>query len=233
MEALKANGLHPRRVITWRKNNAVPINRAHMPMSATEYIIVGVKKGNKSTFNADVPISGQTAAEKIVEANIVADKVSTIVFAKIKDKILQNEHLPNLTAQEHLAEIERTVREALQSSAAEIVVKTEKMYKENEKNEKYLQACVPNYIQNALKTGNRLHPTEKPVHLLQYLIALYTETGDTVLDGFGGSGSTGEAALTLGRNVIIVERDKSFYENLVRRLTPLADAIQMELNTEG
>ena len=44
IEALKANSLHPRRVVTWRKIMPFP-STEHMPMSATEYVIVGVKKG--------------------------------------------------------------------------------------------------------------------------------------------------------------------------------------------
>lgn len=233
IEALKANSLHPRRVVTWRKNNAVPINRAYMPMSATEYVIVGVKKGKNTVFNADISLTEQTLDSRIVEANIVADKISTIVFAKVKEKIFSQTFPPDFTDQEHIAAMEHIIRETLRNSEEEILEKVEKMYKVNTKNEKYLQACIPNYIQSPLKTGKRLHPTEKPVQLLQHFIALYTKTGDTVLDGFGGSGSTGEAALTLNRNAIIVERDASFYQSLVDRLTPHATVVRTNPDTKS
>jgi site-specific DNA-methyltransferase (adenine-specific) len=82
---------------------------------------------------------------------------------------------------------------------------------------------VPNYIQNPLKVGNRLHPTEKPVPVLQFLVALYSKPGDVVLDGFGGSGSTGEAALLLNRRAIIVEREKDFFDKLTARLGKLSE----------
>lgn len=223
MEALKNNKLSPRRLFIWRKNNAVPVNRAYMPMSANEYLIVGVKPGNKSTFNADVPLVAQTVDQKTIEATILADKVSTIVYTKIREAALKRD--ASTTEEEHLTEVEELVRTTLEATTDDAVKKSLAMYKTNTEGHKYLQACVPNYIQNPLKVGSRLHPTEKPVALLQYFVSLYSKPGDVVLDGFGGSGSTGEAALSLGRNVTIVERDKPFYEKLKSRLVPQSDFI--------
>lgn len=54
------------------------------------------------------------------------------------------------------------------------------------------------------------HPTVKPVALMRWLLRLITEPGDIVLDPFGGSGTTGVAALLEGRRVILVERDPAF-----------------------
>ena len=50
----------------------------------------------------------------------------------------------------------------------------------------------------------------KPVALMRWLLRLITEPGDIVLDPFGGSGTTGVAALAEGRRVIIIERDPAF-----------------------
>lgn len=217
MEALKNNGLSPRRLITWRKNNAVPVNRAYMPMSANEYIIVGVKKG-KSTFNADVPIINQTIDQKIIEANIVADKTATIIHSKIVQAII-NDKINNNDELTHIEDIVKTVSETLKNSEADIQTKIEAMYKLDKNGEKYLQACVPNYIQNPLKTGNRIHPTEKPIALLKYLISLYSNEDDLILDGFAGSGSTAEAAFNLGRRTVLIEQDEKFYNNILKRFS--------------
>lgn len=225
MEALKKNKLVPRRLITWRKNNAVPINRQYMPTSANEYIIVGVKEGKNVTFNSDVPILNQTLDQKTIEATIVADKVSTIVYSQIKEAILAGNDV-SITDKDHLDYIAGLVKNSLEHAKKDGEKKTIAMYKKYENGSKYLQACVPNYVQNPLKVGNRIHPTEKPVLLLQYLVALYSNTGDTILDGFGGSGSSGEAALVLERNAIIIEREKEFFQKLVSRLTPKATIIQ-------
>lgn len=54
------------------------------------------------------------------------------------------------------------------------------------------------------------HPTQKPVPLLEYLIRTYTNEGDTVLDFCAGSGSTGVAAITTGRNFIGIEREPQY-----------------------
>lgn len=226
MEALKANGLSPRRLITWRKNNAVPVNRQYMPMSGNEYIVVGVKEGKNVVFNSDVPIHEQKLEDKVIEATIVADKVSTIVYTKVREAIL-NMPASDIFGTEHVDMVAQLVEQTLEASKTESRKKTQAIYKEGPDEIKYLQACVPNYIQNPLKVGNRLHPTEKPVPLLQFLVALYSKPGDLVLDGFGGSGSSGEAALSLGRNSTLVEREAEFFEKLKLRLMPQAETTQI------
>ena len=62
------------------------------------------------------------------------------------------------------------------------------------------------------------HPTVKPLALMRWLIRLVTKPGDIVLDPFGGSGTTGAAALLEGRRVILVERDPRYAEIARARL---------------
>lgn len=57
-----------------------------------------------------------------------------------------------------------------------------------------------------------LHPTEKPVALLEYLIHTYTQKGDTVLDFAMGSASTGVAALQTGRHFVGIEKDFAYFD---------------------
>lgn len=56
-----------------------------------------------------------------------------------------------------------------------------------------------------------VHPTQKPVALLEYLIRTYTNPGDTVLDNCMGSGSTGVACIRTKRNFIGFEKDKNYF----------------------
>lgn len=56
-----------------------------------------------------------------------------------------------------------------------------------------------------------LHPTQKPVALLEYLIRTYTDAGETVLDNAAGSFSTGIACLNTGRRFIGIEKDGAFF----------------------
>ena len=57
-----------------------------------------------------------------------------------------------------------------------------------------------------------LHPTQKPVALMEYLINTYTNENETVLDFTMGSGSTGVACVNLNRNFIGIEKDDKYFE---------------------
>lgn len=57
-----------------------------------------------------------------------------------------------------------------------------------------------------------LHPAQKPVELLEYLIKTYTNVGETVLDSCMGVGSTGIACKNTGRDFIGIEKDEKFFE---------------------
>ena len=62
------------------------------------------------------------------------------------------------------------------------------------------------------------HPTEKPLPLMMELVHLFTNPGDTVLDPFMGSATTGLACMKLGRKFIGVEKDDKFYDLACRRI---------------
>ena len=57
-----------------------------------------------------------------------------------------------------------------------------------------------------------LHPTQKPVALMEYLIKTYTNPGDTVLDNCMGSGTTGVACVNTGREFIGIEQDPNYFQ---------------------
>ena len=63
-----------------------------------------------------------------------------------------------------------------------------------------------------------LHPTQKPVSLLEYLIKTYTDEGDTVLDNCMGSGSTGVACINTNRNFIGIELDENYFKIAKERI---------------
>ena len=66
--------------------------------------------------------------------------------------------------------------------------------------------------------GKRLHPTQKPVELLEYLVNTYTKPSDTVLDNCMGSGSTGVACVNTNRNFIGIEKDEKYYNIAKKRI---------------
>lgn len=68
------------------------------------------------------------------------------------------------------------------------------------------------------ETDKHLHPTQKPVALLEYLIKTYTDSGDTVLDNCMGSGSTGVACVNTNRRFIGIELDDDYYNIAKQRI---------------
>ena len=72
-------------------------------------------------------------------------------------------------------------------------------------------------ISNAQQKG-KVHPTQKPVALMEYLVKTYTNQSDTVLDNCMGSGTTGVACKNLGRKFIGIEQDPNYFEIAKKRI---------------
>lgn len=81
------------------------------------------------------------------------------------------------------------------------------------------------YIGCGFGKEKRMHPTQKPVDLLEYLIKTYTNEGDTVLDNCMGSGSTGVAAVNTGRKFIGMELNEKYFEIAKNRIDEAAAAV--------
>lgn len=69
------------------------------------------------------------------------------------------------------------------------------------------------------KQRSKLHPTQKPVALMEYFIRTYTNPGDVVLDNCMGSGTTGVACQTAGRKFIGIEKDPGYFAIAEQRLS--------------
>jgi site-specific DNA-methyltransferase (adenine-specific) len=81
---------------------------------------------------------------------------------------------------------------------------------------------VPSSVQK-FNTEVGLHPTQKPVALMEYLIRTYTNAGDTVLDFTAGSGTTGVACVNTGRHFIGIEKEPQ-YVAIARQRIAAAEA---------
>lgn len=75
----------------------------------------------------------------------------------------------------------------------------------------------------------KVHPNQKPVDLLEYLIRTYTNEGEVVLDATMGSGSTGVACINTGRKFIGFETEKKFFDIAEKRITEALALKQQEL----
>lgn len=75
------------------------------------------------------------------------------------------------------------------------------------------------------RTKNELHPTQKPVDLIQHMMEKFSDPGQTILDPFGGSGTTAIAAIQSGRRWICIERDPTYFERAVTRVFEAESAL--------
>ena len=96
-------------------------------------------------------------------------------------------------------------------------------YLEKVYTDKYPSSIIE--ISNADQT-RRLHPTEKPVALFEYLISTYTNEGDTVLDNCIGSGTTAIACINTGRNFIGIEKEEKYRRTAEERIHALISPAQ-------
>jgi site-specific DNA-methyltransferase (adenine-specific) len=71
----------------------------------------------------------------------------------------------------------------------------------------------------AREQRGKLHPTQKPVALFEYLIRTYTNEGDTVMDNCAGSGTTGVACLNTSRKFILIEKDAGYCDIARKRIS--------------
>ena len=190
--AMERAGFEPKRMWTWKKPAAVPFNRQVNPVSACEYILFGIKPKGPRTFNADA-VRGS-----IVERYASADKISSIVYKLIKDS-------------DNLDTLDRIFAEAKQEA--------ERMLKDRKQENDIIQCVIPNTITYSGGLGkDKIHPTQKPTEILEYFISLLSNEGDTVLDTFAGSGSTGIACHNQNRNCILIERDSKMFAQMKSRI---------------
>lgn len=84
-------------------------------------------------------------------------------------------------------------------------------------NNLYYPKSIQDFSIANLRKG-RLHPTQKPVDLLEYLIKTYTNENEVVLDNCMGSGSTGVACVNTNRNFMGIELDEKYFEIAKERI---------------
>ena len=94
------------------------------------------------------------------------------------------------------------------------------------KEHKQLYTNYPKHLLEYAKDKRVLHPTQKPVALLEYLIKTYTNEGETVLDNCMGSGSTGVACVNTNRHFIGIELNDKYYDIAEQRINNAVFSLQ-------
>lgn len=77
-----------------------------------------------------------------------------------------------------------------------------------------------------LNTKHKIHPTQKPLELIEWLINTFTNENETVLDNCMGSGTTGVACIKINRNFIGIEKDKKYFEISKKRINERANNVE-------
>jgi site-specific DNA-methyltransferase (adenine-specific) len=86
----------------------------------------------------------------------------------------------------------------------------------------------PRTVIEIASEGKTIHPTQKPVALMEYLIRTYTHAGETVLDNTMGSGTTGVACVNTGRKFIGIELDNTYFEIAKDRIGKATANVQLD-----
>ena len=76
--------------------------------------------------------------------------------------------------------------------------------------------------------GHKLHPTQKPIELFEYLIKTYTNENDLILDNCAGSGTTAIACLNTNRQFIVMEKEQKYYDIILKRVGDFNKKFEMQ-----
>ena len=89
------------------------------------------------------------------------------------------------------------------------------------------KSSAKKYDFNAAANRNRIHPTQKPVKLYEWLLMNYAKEGDNILDTHLGSGSIAIACHNLGFDLTACELDKEYYDKAMKRINEHKQQIRM------
>ena len=150
------------------------------------------------------------------------DKVKPGAFAIAKYTPLKQHELiivftsngAKLNYYPQMTKLEKTRKSKIYSSSDSASVKYNDGL-EREYKEKYPKTIIQ--ISNA-NQSNKIHPTQKPVSLIEYLIKTYTQENETVLDFTAGSFTTGIACINTNRNFIGIELNEDYYRMGLNRM---------------
>lgn len=127
-------------------------------------------------------------------------------------------------------------RISAEKAAEQLSKKSRKQYSSKELTGKFMSFSRDSYTADSLKynhptsiisfnakagelnSAHRVHPTQKPVSMFEYLIKTYTNEGEVVLDNVIGSGTTAVAAINTGRQFIGIEREPEYVEIARKRV---------------
>jgi len=195
----------------WQNLERIGNNRCSYVLTASQPFTTDLIQSNREWFKYewiwDKGVSGSFANAKYQP---LKTHESVIVFCKKSTR-----YYPRMTNRYTPARI-GGVRSGSTQGCRKIVFNESKLSEKKIYTDAFPKSVL--YISPRADESRGLHPTQKPVALMEYLIATYTQEGDTVLDPFCGSGTTGVAAVAMGRNFIGIEIDPKYCAMAEKRI---------------
>lgn len=190
----------------WEQYNRIIKNNGAIVLFGTEPFSTELRHSNLKMFRYDW-IWNKNRFVNFAAAKKQALKIHEIISVFYKKQCIYNP--------QGVIAINKTTRQGAVTS--DIIGK--------QKRKREYQQTMTNYPRSIIefKSELGLHPTQKPVALLEYLVKTYTNPGDLVLDNCMGSGSTGVACVNTGRDFIGIELDPDYFRTAKERINQAAE----------
>ena len=184
----------------WKRINKLIKHNRSICLFGGEPFSSALRMSNIKNYKYDwVWVKSRNSNPSLAKSQPLRHYENILVFSKNNNKVL---YYPQMEEGEEY----KTRKGAGGKFAGSKVNKTEQKIEKRKgrypKNVINFKSCYPNEI---------VHPTQKPVALLEYLIKTYTNENETVLDFTMGSGSTGVACMNTNRRFIGIELDKNYF----------------------
>ncbi len=198
------------------KPNGAIVMTASQPFTTT--LIASNIQGYKHQWVWNKNNSAGFATAKVRPFAICED---VLVFSKNGEKV--NYYPQGLEVCNKMSEVRGTPKENSYARPSNL----NKPYKQE-----YTNYPTELLIFDNVHNVNQIHPTQKPVALMEYLIKTYTSEGETVLDFTAGSFTTGVACVNINRNFIGIELDKDYFDIGVNRIMERIKCLDLKIEPE-
>ena len=185
----------------WKRLNKLIKSNGAIVLFGSEPFSSALRMSNIKNYKYDwIWVKSRNSNPSLAKSQPLRHYENILVFSKNNNKVL---YYPQMEEGEEY----KTTKGAGGKFAGSKVNKTEQKIEKRKgrypKNVINFKSCYPNKI---------VHPTQKPVALLEYLIKTYTNEDEVILDFTMGSGSTGVACLNTNRKFIGIELDEKYFE---------------------